>query len=137
MSTPHKLCPACHTQHEFKNKDGKTLYKSRLLSCSTWTGLSVGDRAAVLQSANGCSLCIDWTGDYQRDKCDAKNRKGEPMTNCHVKVDGGICGLKHHSQLHGSTVKFCNLAQIQPSKRPTTPNQSDLDGENGISRPNI
>ena len=58
------------------------------------------------------------------------------MTSCRLKVDGGICGLKHHSQLHGSTVKFCNLAQIQPSKRPTTLNQSDLDGENGISEPN-
>ena len=136
MSVPHKPCPACHKQHEFKNKEGKTLYKSRLSSCSTWSGLSVGDRAALIQSANGCSLCTDWTSDHQRDSCDAKNRKGEPLGGCRVKVDGKFCGLKHHNLLHGSTLKFCNLAQAKQYRRSPVPSKEELEREDQTSGPN-
>ena len=124
MSVPQKPCPACKGQHEFTGKDGKTLYKSRLTACPTWAGLSVAERAAMVQSVNGCSLCTDWTGDHQRDACDAKGRKGTPLGACAVKVNGAPCGLKHHSQLHGSSVRFCNVAQQSKGQRAKGPDKS-------------
>ena len=109
-SQPGKPCPVCKTHHSKTNNSGDTVYMSRLTSCSAWMNLSLADRAKAVETANGCSLCTDWTGDHQKDKCDAKKKGGIPYEACKIEDNSGrTCGSQHNHLLHGSSVQFCNL----------------------------
>ena len=83
---PGKPCPACQGQHTFVNKNGGAMFKSRLSSCSAWRDMSLTDRANMVESVKGCSLCTDQSGKHKKDGCDAKNKKGDPMKACQEKV---------------------------------------------------
>ena len=124
-SQPGKPCPVCKTHHSKTNiymietliktrynNSGDTVYMSRLTSCSAWMNLSLADRAKAVETANGCSLCTDWTGDHQKDKCDAKKKGGIPYEACKIEDNSGrTCGSQHNHLLHGSSVQFCNLVR--------------------------
>ena len=71
--------------------------------------MSLADRANIVQSCKGCTLCTDWSGKHDKNSCDAKNSKGDPLKSYQDKVNGAVCGIKHHPLLHGSSVQYCNL----------------------------
>ena len=50
---PGKPCPACQSQHTLVSKNGETLYKSRLSSCTTWRNMSLQDRALLVEKVKG------------------------------------------------------------------------------------
>ena len=110
MKTGPKVCPACSGQHSFNDK-GDLLYRTCLSSSPDFCNLRPVDRANMLQAAKGCQLCLDWTGNHQRDKCTA-NTRGKPLGDCSIQVNGVLCGVKHNSLLHGSSSKYCNLVQV-------------------------
>ena len=121
-----KACPAYNGQHSFQD-DGEVLYRTRLSSCPTFCNLGAGDRANIIQSAGGCQLCLNWTGDHQRDKCSAKTR-GKPFGNCTILVNGAPCGVKHSSLIHLSTTKYCNLVQVNSTSLRVAPTLDVVEG---------
>ena len=107
-----KVCPACIYQHSFPRN---TLYRTRLSSCPTFVNLGPVEQANIIQAAAGCALCLDWTGSHTRDNCDSRT-KTKPFGNCTITTNGVECGARHNSLLHGTTSKFCNLAQVHTSR---------------------
>ena len=101
-------CPVCKSQHTFCVDDGSIRYKTRLSACPNFNNLSVAERARVVEEAEGCALCLDWTGSHTRENCEEKRRPGERFGNCDADVGGAACGKKHNVLLHGSTTKFTN-----------------------------
>ena len=109
---PSNSCPACNQQHTFVNREGYEVPCTRLGAvCSVFSNLDVSERVAVLEDANGCANCLDFTGRHQRDQCWARSRDGQPFT-CTEKVNGVQCGKKHHFMLHGSTSKFSCYVRV-------------------------
>ena len=104
---PAKPCPACNQQHSAVTKDGVKIFKTRLSVCDTFKGLAVDARSELIQNVQGCSLCLDWSGDHKRDSCSAKF-KGQPFQKCPVDVNGNKCGANHHTLLHGTTSFYSN-----------------------------
>jgi hypothetical protein len=105
-------CPACKGQHSFTGRDGKKLlYKSRLGVCPVFLNLSVSDRAAMVEAAGGCALCLSWTGDHKRDGC-TEMKGGKPHELCNISTGGVTCGRKHSPLLHGSDARYCNWIQL-------------------------
>ena len=77
-------------------------------ACHNFNNLSVAERARVVEEAEGCALCLDWTGSHTRENCEEKRRPGERFGNCDADVGGAACGKKHNVLLHGSTTRFTN-----------------------------
>ena len=103
---PPAPCPACNQHHPFTPFDpAAPKYKSRLYVCQTFRGMSVSERASLIERVGGYALCLDWTGQHTRDNCTSKAQGGDfPMCD---KVDGGIvCGRPHNYLLHGTASKF-------------------------------
>ena len=73
-------------------------------------------------------LCLDWTGDHQRDNCTAKTH-GHPFGYCSIQVNGVPCGAKHNSLLHGSSSKYCNLVQVDTMSAGSASEAPGSDGE--------
>ena len=115
MKGPQKPCPVCDEQHCYTNPEGEKMYMSRLSACATFSNMGAGERAAVVQKAQGCSTCLDWTGEHDKDSCRAKKR-GKEWPLCDFFVDGRECGSSHHKMLHGTTNRYCNLVQINAVK---------------------
>ena len=62
------------------------------------------------------------------------------MGNCKIDSADRECGLRHHQLLHGSTVKFCNLACVHQSLRcdvTTDSFSSNQDIDNAKSGQNV
>ena len=127
---PGTPCPACQSQVKLVNKNGETMY--RLSSCQTWKNMLLTERAQLRETAKGCSLYTDWSGQHQKDNCDAKSSKGYPLRLCKEEVNGNPCGHKHHPFLHGSTVQYCNL--IRGSHREGTARCEDCTFLNVVPR---
>ena len=110
MKQKPKDCPACNSQHTVMGQDGvTTLYRNRLSTCDVFRALGVEERAAMVEAAGGCALCLDWTGSHQRDTCkELMSVKAGPFQVCNQLVNGNPCGKKHNRMLHGSVAKFCN-----------------------------
>ena len=62
----------------------------------------------MIEQAEGCALCTDWTGSHTRDKCEENISKDQRFSNCEVEVGGVKCGRRHHRLLHGANSRFCN-----------------------------
>ena len=107
-STP---CPACEQSHTFQGKDGKHRPSTRLGACTVFRTLGVEERVAVIQKANGCARCLDFTGKHLRSHCPYKGTDGQPFT-CTEKVNGVRCGKEHHALLHGSSNKFSCYVRV-------------------------
>ena len=60
----------------------------------------------------GCALCTDYTGEHQRDKCDA-TVKGKCFNNCSIQEGGKACGKKHNHLVHGTNVQFVNALKTK------------------------
>ena len=73
--------------------------------------MSVADIMQVIIQANGCVMCLDWTGGHQCDTC----KEGKPY--CMELVNGSPCGTKHDKLLHGSNSCFCNLMNVSTGKK--------------------
>ena len=113
MKLMPKACPACKDQHPFyqDNREGEAeylRYKTRLSCCDTFRIMSPADRAIVIEQAEGCALCTDWTGSHTRDKCEENVSKDQRFSTCEVEVGGVKCGRRHHRLLHGANSRFCN-----------------------------
>ncbi len=99
MKLKPKACPACEGQHPFyvDNREGEADYlrfKTRLSSCETFKTMAPAERAALLERAEGCVLCTDWTGSHTREKCEENVSKGKRFGTCEVEVGGVKCGKK-------------------------------------------
>ena len=113
MSKPHKPCPCCSSHHTFTPKGKKDIfYKSRLSACDIFKNKSVEERAALVEQVGACALCLDWTGDHKRDKCDAK-LAGQPFPRCDVTTSNLQCGKPHNKLLHGTTRSYCLYTRIK------------------------
>ena len=117
MKLKPKACPACKDQHPFyiDNREGEAeclRYKTRLSCCDTFKAMSPADRAILIEQAEGCALCTDWTGSHTRDKCEENVAKDKRFSTCEVEVGGVQCGKRHHRLLHGTNNKFCNYFAI-------------------------
>ena len=117
-------CPACDQAHTFKGRDGVVRPSTRL-GCSTFKRLGVNERVAVLEKANGCARCMDFTGKHQRDSCPYKAQDGQPIT-CNEKVNGVRCGKEHHQMLHGSTNKFSMYSQVNRAHVSIAPTDEEI-----------
>ena len=83
------------------------MFSTRMNQCIKFLNMSAEDRALLLDKVTGCALCTDYTGDHQRDKCDA-TVKGKPFNNCSIQEGGKACGKKHNHLVHGTNIKFVN-----------------------------
>merc|ERR1711867_125806 len=111
QATPPPRCPACASNHSSKDAKGKTWFKSRLSACSVFRSKTPEERAAIVTEAEGCSLCLDWTGEHKATKCKSTTGKGQSYEAC-IKPEGaGVCGKPHNTMLHGSTNRYCNSAR--------------------------
>ena len=91
------------------------MYMSRLSACALFVNMSAAERANTVQTAQGCALCLDWSGDHKRESCSAK-KKGKDMPFCSIPINGSPCGAKHHNLLHGSNSKYCNMVHVSGSR---------------------
>ena len=114
MRLKPKECPACNGQHTFVTSEGETLWRTRLSNCPNFMEkMQAAERAALVEKAEACALCLDWTGSHQRDTCKEHIRKGKgPFGPCTITTSGVPCGKLHNSLLHGSTIKYCNYLQV-------------------------
>ena len=111
LAPPSKKCPACSNNHSSKDAKGKVWFKTRLFVCDVFRLKTPQERASIVDEAEGCCLCLDWTGSHKTTECTATNSKGEPYEAC-IKTEGGaICGKHHNTMLHGSTHRYCNSAR--------------------------
>ena len=124
MKTTPPPCPACSQQHPFQSK-GETLYCTRLASCPAFQNSSTAGCATMVQTVNGCQLCLDWTGTHQRDNCTSKS-KGKPYSNCNNLTSGKPCGLRHNPLLHGTQVKYVNYVQVNSVKTSCSQDKGDF-----------
>ena len=53
--------------------------------------------------------------------------KNKPFGNCTITTNGVECGARHNSLLHGTTSKFCNLAQVHTSRGQLGPSRPTMD----------
>ena len=105
--SPAKPCPACQENHTWRMKDGSEKNSTRLSSCPVFRNKSANERAGIISQAQGCVLCLDWSGNHRRDSCEAKV-KGQKPSSCTMKSNGVVCGIHHHEMLHGTTQRYCN-----------------------------
>ena len=108
-------CPVCAEPH--KVTEGKNLgkFKTRLSSCEKFRDMSINERGGVMESAQACVKCTDWT--HKKTDCDAKFGN-KPWQTCTVKEDGQKCGQKHHNLLHGSTHAYiCMLVAVKRASK--------------------
>ena len=115
-------CPACDGQHSFQS-NGETLYKTYLSACEVFRSMIVAERARIVERARCCQLCLDWTGQHQRESCQAVTKAGQPYGVCTAMDNGIKCGLKHNKMLHGSTIRYCNLNIVHSMARKKTRGQ--------------
>ena len=110
-------------------------YSTRLSLCSTFKNLNIQDKTTVVEKSKACALCLNWTGNHNRDNCTA-TYKGQPFENCSMVTNGGECGKKHSRHLHGSTSFICNVVvhnrAMPTSKSPNyiAPSQAELEAAN-------
>ena len=119
-------CPACSQQHTYQTAEGNTRYQRRLSGCSTFRNLGVSDRAALVEKVKGCALCLDFTGNHQRDHCPARGRDGQPFLNCNEMVNGAPCNKQHSWLLHGTTSKYSNYVHINRSHISIAPTDEEI-----------
>ena len=53
---PSKNCPACDSTHNFKNKQGQTVFSTRMNQCIKFLNMSAEDRALLLDSHRFCFM---------------------------------------------------------------------------------
>ena len=137
MRQKPKDCPACNSQHTVMGQDGvTTLYRNRLSTCDVFRALGVEERAAMVEAAGGCALCLDWTGSHQRDTCkELMSVKAGPFPVCDQLVNGNPCGKKHNRMLHGSVAKFCNFLRVNHVKggKREAPTSKDIDKADAVT----
>ena len=106
VSSGEKPCPACKETHMFSPTRGADKRPGcRFSQCDVFKNMSLTERGRILQSNNGCQVCLDWTGHHTRENCVHKAR------GCPVVEGGTKCGGKHHALIHKSPVNYCNLVQ--------------------------
>ena len=115
-------CPVCDGQHSFQS-NGETLYKTYLSACEVFRSMCVAERARIVERARCCQLCLDWTGQHQRESCQTVTKAGQPYGVCSAMDSGIKCGLKHNKMLHGSTIRYCNLNIVHNMARKKTRGQ--------------
>jgi hypothetical protein len=123
-----KDCPACKDQHPLhsKDKDGQTLYRTRLSVCLAFINMSVAARAALVEDVKGCAVCLDWTGSHTRQDC-KETVNGKAYGSCkEASGSSGTCGKQHHRMLHGSSAKFCNYVQVNSVSR-AAPSEAEIE----------
>ena len=116
MQQAPRNCPACMSQHTWIGREGQTIYKTRLSACDQFKNLSIVQRANMIQSVNGCCLCLDWTGSHRRDTCKSQVR-GQPYRRCSINTNNQPCGANHNALLHGSSNSYCNVVNAPPSEK--------------------
>ena len=104
-------CPVCEQSHTFQGRDGRPRPSTRLSACANFRTLGVEERVAVLEKANGCARCLDFTGEHLRSHCPCKGPDGQPFT-CNENMNGVRCGKEHHAMLHGSVSKFSCYVRV-------------------------
>ena len=107
---PSSNCPACNSVHSYKNKQGLTLFTTRMNKCNSFLNMSAEERASLLDKVGGCALCTDYSGSHQKDKCDA-TVEGKPFKSCSIQEGGQICGKRHNHLVHGTSIKFVNAVK--------------------------
>ena len=104
-------CPVCEQSHTFQGRDGRPRPSTRLSACANFRTLGVEERVAVVEKANGCARCLDFTGEHLRSHCPCRGPDGQPFT-CNENVNGVRCGKEHHAMLHGSVSKFSCYVRV-------------------------
>ncbi len=98
---------------------------TRLSACDSFMNLDSAVRARVIETAQGCTLCLDWTRDHKANNCTAQTKQKEPFQNCRVKSGNQVCGKQHNSLLHGLNNHYCNnhslISNHASEKLPTAP----------------
>ena len=95
--------------------------------------LVVEERVVTLERVKGCVLCTDWTGQHNRNNCNALF-KGERFPNCPMSEKGILCSRKHHKLLHGTTSKYCNIVRVGKNSGPPTISEiEEEDQQGGVS----
>ena len=114
LSTPpSQPCPVCNEQH-IKKAHGSDLYLTRLSGCVQFRNLDPAGRARVLKAAQGCVLCLDWTGGHKASNCPARTKDRDPYKPCQLMNGSGqVCGKRHNQMLHGASSAYCNHTSTQ------------------------
>ena len=120
-----KRCFACGDHHvdyysTANDADGKVIYLNCLSVCEMFLGKSPEERADLVQLAEVCPLCLDWTKDHRAKDCRTKDEQGKMFEPCKQLMENGSpCGDWHNSLLHGTTNKYCNPTKKKPYKKPS------------------
>ena len=112
-------CKCCGLNH-VNPHNGKQF--TRLSRCDKFRNMDIQNRVRELERLKGCALCLDATGDHQRDKCPARTKNNQPYQNCSmIDSNGNKCNKKHNPWVHGSTSSYVNLLVVQ--------NASDIESD--------
>ena len=94
-----KRCYTCGDYHTGTNADGKVIYINRLSVCVMFLGKLPKERAEVVQLAEVCPLCLDWTKDHRAKDCQAKDVQGKMLEPCKQLLENGSPCRERHNRL--------------------------------------
>ena len=100
-------CRCCQLTH-VNPFNGKQF--TRLSRCDKFRNMDLQSRVKELERLKACVMCLDSTGNHQRDNCTAKSKGGEPYKPCSM-VDsvGKRCDKRHNPWVHGGTSSYVNV----------------------------
>ena len=64
-----KRCPACGSHHTYTDINGKAFDTNCMSVCKVFCGKKIEEMASLVQLANVCPLCLDWTKDHEAKDC--------------------------------------------------------------------
>ena len=97
---------------------------TRLGACSKFTDKTITERAAIVQWAGGCALCLDWMSNHQMNYYTSLEKGGVPFSNCKIDVNGMPCRGKYNVLLHGPIEKHSNYVSYNDGVK-DAPNNED------------
>jgi hypothetical protein len=72
--------------------------------------MDLQNRVKELERLKACALCLDSSGNHQRDRCTAKTKGGEPFRSCSMlDSSGNKCSKNHNPWVHGGASSYVNL----------------------------
>ena len=102
-------CPLCSKYHTFTRRNDKEEWPTdRFFKCDKFQGMSVKERAEVLEKHQACPKCTSWN----HVKGDCKSQR-----KCGNMVQGQKCQKDHSMLVCGSTSAYCGSARVKYSSK--------------------
>ena len=103
---------------------------TRLSKCDKFRNMDLQNRVKELERLKACALCLDSSGDHQREKCTAKTKGGELFRSCSmIDNSGNKCNKKHNPWVHGGASSYINMVHNTGSNTEVLPTIMEVEDE--------